>query len=509
MKKKSGPNIIEFTTDKQLLNLSLSPAQTVLLKSVYGLPITKDERALFTQCTGRAVYRTHHQYSEVTVVAGARSGKDSRIAGPIVCFEAFFGGHAERLHKGEKAVIALVATDRDQTQVAFQYIKSYIMDSPYLRAEVAAEPLSNEIQLKSGIRILTFPSSLKSLRAYSIPVAVLDELAFYRFEGGSNSDVEIQASVRRGMIGFTNTRLVKVSTPFLREGVLHRDFEQAYGKDDPDLLVWQASTALMNPSIGKDRLDRERRMDGKRFAREFEAQFVEDTTAFIPQPLIERAVITGREALPALAGRYYIGAVDASGGGSCSFTISVVTLEPDQAGTHRIVECQSKGWEKSRTEALDLEATVSEAASIFTAYGCYSVMSDRYSSGWNRQAFARHGIALIDAPDKSTVYSELEPLFTAGRVELLDTPVKNRQLALLERKMRPGGKPLIGPPRGAHDDYANSFALACVAAAQNADLPPVTYTIPLEERLQLEQAFGSLGDDGGGLTHVHYLDDIR
>src|SRR6266404_4268949 len=180
--RRSGPDIIEFVTDRNLLNLSLSAAQETLLRAAYGLSLTKEQRQIYQACTGRSTYHTGHAFPELTVVAGARSGKDSRVAAPIVCYEAYFGGHAERLHKGEKAVCALVAQDRDAAGVAFSYIKSYVMGSPYLRAEVPEEPLTNELQLASGIRILTFPCSLKSLRAYSIPVAVLDELAFYRLE---------------------------------------------------------------------------------------------------------------------------------------------------------------------------------------------------------------------------------------------------------------------------------------------------------------------------------------
>jgi hypothetical protein len=49
------------------------------------------------------------------------------------------------------------------------------------------------------------------------------------------------------MIGFPTTRLVKISTPYMRGGVLYEDFQSSFGQDDPDLLVWRASSRLMNP----------------------------------------------------------------------------------------------------------------------------------------------------------------------------------------------------------------------------------------------------------------------
>ena len=96
---------------------------------------------------------------------------------------------------------------------------------------------------------MVFPCTLRSLRGWSIPVAVLDELAFFRLEGAADSDVEIQASIRRGMINFPSTKLIKISTPYAKSGVLFDDFRRAYGHENPDLLVWRAPSLLMNPSL--------------------------------------------------------------------------------------------------------------------------------------------------------------------------------------------------------------------------------------------------------------------
>lgn len=63
------------------------------------------------------------------------------------------------------------------------------------------------------------------------------ELSFYRLEGAAESDAEIQASIQRGMIGFPQAWLVKISTPYMRGGVLYEDFTRGWGRDDPDLLV--------------------------------------------------------------------------------------------------------------------------------------------------------------------------------------------------------------------------------------------------------------------------------
>ncbi len=66
------PNIIEFTTDPKLLGLSLSEAQEMLLRAIYGLPLSKAQLGLWRLCTGREKY-PEEPFSEVTVVARGTS----------------------------------------------------------------------------------------------------------------------------------------------------------------------------------------------------------------------------------------------------------------------------------------------------------------------------------------------------------------------------------------------------------------------------------------------------
>ncbi len=100
------------------------------------------------------------------------------------------------------------------------------------------------------------------------------------------------------MLAIPRTLLVKISTPYLKGGVLFDDFSSHWGQDSPDLLVWKASSALMNPTLKLERLERVRRLDPLRFSREYEAEFSDDLTAFLPFAWIEDAVVQGRRELP-------------------------------------------------------------------------------------------------------------------------------------------------------------------------------------------------------------------
>ena len=452
------PDIIEFATDPQLLNLTLSPAQEALLRALYGRPLSPEHIALFHECTGRSDLPTA-PFAEATVIAGARSGKDSRIAAPVVLYEALFGGHEQHLARGERAVIPLVAQDQRATGVAFGYIREYLTQSPLLAGEVA-DVLALELELTNGIRIACFPSTLRSLRGWSIPAGVLDELAFFRLTGQANADTEVQASIRRGMVAFPETRLVKISTPYMRSGVLYDDFVRAFGHNDPDLLVWRASTVLMNPTIRAERLERERRLDSTRYAREYEGEFGEDVDGFLPPGWVDDAIRPGRYKLPPRDGVRYHAAVDPSGGGPDAFTLVVAHAEGVGADA-RIVVDVVRGWSRRGSRAVDLTGAVREIADILTGFHLRQVTDDRHAAGWVRERFEQAGVRYVQsAADSSTSLSELSPLFAEGRIDLLDHPLLAQELKALERRLRAGGKTIIEHPRGGHDDYAVALALA-------------------------------------------------
>ncbi len=473
------PTIIEFVKDPQLLGLSLSPAQETLQRTIYGLPLSEDHLSLYRACTGRQAPPAG-PFGEATVIAGARSGKDSRVASPIVVYEAVFGGHERHLARGERGVIPLVAQDARAARIAFEYIKGYVTGSPLLAALVE-DVLASEIVLTNGLSVSCFPCTLRSLRGWSIPVAVLDELGFYRLEGQVDSDVEIQASIRRGMIAFPTTRLIKISTPYMKSGVLFDDFKRGFGHDDPDLLVWRASSLLMNPSLRAERLDREQRLDPLRFAREYLGEFAEDIDVFLPSAWVEQAVVSGRHELPPDNRFRYVAAVDPSGGGADAFTLVVAHTEG--SGTERrVVQDVMRGWSRRGSESLDLEGVVREIADLVRRYYLTSVSGDRYSAGWVRTAFRAAGISYKDATvrapdgetkylDKATAYLEIQPAFATQRIALLDHPQLIRELKLLESRPRVGGRTLVDHPSGAHDDYANALGLAAALCATRGGAP--------------------------------------
>lgn len=229
----SIPDIITFTTSPEYLGLDISVPQKTLLKVSYGLELDEEEMVHFRQCTGRTIDpRTN--FTTVVVIAGARAGKDSRLGGPTALYEAVLGGH--KISNGETATIGLYAQGKEAAAVTFGYISKYATESAKISELVRGDALRSSIALDTAtgpFTIRTFPATRIAGRAYSFPVAVLNESAFYRFEGAANADTEILTSVRRGMLNFPKRKLLIVSTPYSKAGILYDHSRASMGATTP------------------------------------------------------------------------------------------------------------------------------------------------------------------------------------------------------------------------------------------------------------------------------------
>jgi hypothetical protein len=255
----------------------------------------------------------------------------------------------------------------------------------------------------------------------------------------------------------------------------------------------------MNPTIKAERLDRERRLDPSRFAREYEAEFSEDVDSFLPGAWVEQAVVSDRHELAAQPGMKYVAACDTSGGGADTFSMAIVHSQT-QNSEQKIVQNVMKGWNRSKSGTMDLEGTVKQIAEILKRYKLDEITGDKYAAGWVRERFQAESLRYQDAEiDKSQVYLEVEPLFAQGRIEILDHSQLIRELKILERRPRAGGKTLVDHPSGKHDDYSNALCLAAYKAMSKSGCGIPRFTSAGKLSHTKTDAYAGVGGSWNGL----------
>ena len=119
-----------------------------------------------------------------------------------------------------------------------------------------------------------------------------------------------------------------------------------------------------------------------------------------------------------------------------------------------------------RLAPFNPDAVTADMAKMLREYGLAVCVGDKYAAQWVVQSFASKGIAYTYSHrDRSMIYSDVLPLFTSGRVRLLDNKKLVAQFAGLERQTTSTRDKIDHPP-GAHDDLANAAAGALVLAAR-------------------------------------------
>lgn len=464
-------SLIEAIEDPNLFrplfrDLSTWRAWLAFLKGLFALPLDGPEKEIYSQATGREAV-PERPVREAWVVAGRRSGK-SFMASLVAVYLACFRDYQPHLAPGERAHILVVAADRQQAQVVFQYIRGFLTSNPLLARMVVAER-AESVDLENRVTVSVATCSYRSLRGYTLAAAICDEVAFWRSDDGANPATEVLRALRPALATVPGALLLCITSPYARTGPVWETFQRHYGRDDSSVLVWKAPTRLMNPTIDQVVIDREMEADPEAALSEWEAEFRSDLETFLPWEALEAVVVPGRYELPPVSGVQYLGFVDPSGGRRDAAALAVAHVEGG-----KVVVDLARRWAAPHDPAQ----VVGEMAVVLKGYRVSRVLGDRYGGEWPVQEFKKHGVLYEPArQDKSATYLEFLPLVLSGRVELLDQQRLLAELQGLVRRPRSGGRDLVDHPLGGRDDLANAVAGVVVMAAGRLQDGPVEFQV--------------------------------
>jgi hypothetical protein len=430
---------------------------TAVLKAAYALPMNIGEIMRFKRVAGGRDPPTQ-RVKELFVIAGRRSGKDS-MASLIAAHTAVFNDFEHRLRPGEHASVLCLAVDRNQARIVHRYTRAYFAQ-PLLAPLVIADN-DETLELNNQCEIVISTNNFRSIRGKTLAAAIMDEMCFWRDDEArfANPDKAVYEAIVPGFATLDDQALlVGISTPYMRSGLAYEKWERHFGKNDNEVLVVNGPTTAFNPTVPQRIIDAALKRDREVAKAEWLGEWRDLESAFLPAELIQSAV--DKEVLTRPPrNHYYNGFIDAAGGaGTDSFTAAICHREDGVAVLDVLYE---------KAPPFSPRATVAEIAALFKTYRITRITGDRYAGVWPAEAFAHHAIAYLPSEfSRSEIYVETIPLFTSGRVRLLDHPKLIDQFAGLRRKVQPGGRENIDHQSNAHDDLSNAAAgglTACVA----------------------------------------------
>jgi hypothetical protein len=460
----SAPNIIAALNDPKLFEPSFRgptwDGWRTVLKAAYGLPLTDDETVFFKSIAGDREPPTA-PVRELWCIAGRGAGKDS-IASIIAAFSSATFAGQDRLRGGERALVMCLACDRDQSRIVLNYTRSYFHDIPML-ARLKGTDTAIGFPLKNGVDVAVATNSFRSVRGRPIVCAILDEVAFWRDETSSKPDEEVYDAILPALARVPGSMLIAISSPYRKAGLLYRKFKKHYGEPG-DILVIRAPTRVLNPTIPQEVVDRALEENFAKASAEWMAEFRSDISGYLDFEVVEAAADVGVTVRPPQKHFYYRSFSDPGGGVRDSFTCAITHVENEIVILDCLIEIKAP---------FNPTAAVEIIAKVLKEYRLHETVGDKYAAQWVVDAFAKCGINYKHSErDRSAIYGDALPLFTSGKVRLLDNKKMINQFASLERRTSSVGKDKIDHGTGGHDDLCNAVAGAMVLAATPLYTPP-------------------------------------
>lgn len=383
---------------------------------------------------------------------------------------------------------------------SLHFIRAVLESSPLLAKEMV-QITADRIDLKNRFTIACVPATLKSVRGFASPVSVLDEVGvWYQEAESANPDYEIYRALSPGQVQFPDRKIVGISTPWNKAGLLFQYaeagtegwklYQDSAREQYRDVLVIAGATAVMgNPLVNREFLVRERERDERAFEREILAEFQDSISGFIPTILVEHARQAGIYERPYDAKWTYYPAIDPAFRRD-AFAFTVVHNENGV-----IVQDCVRRFMARPGEVLSPEAILDSIVPLLLEYRSSVVYSDQYHLESLGQLLRMRGIEIIPvtftAKSKSQLFGNLQQLFLQRKIQLLDDAETIRELKSLERVLTGGGSVQISAPQGLHDDMASVLAIAAsqsvydgAAREVGSSGPPKEPTI--HERIQTQ-----------------------
>jgi hypothetical protein len=399
-----------------------------IAKLISGEPLDEREAQLFRECTGRQTLPTA-PVTRLVALIGRRGGKDRFMSAVAVHRAALSGSWRSVMSAGEQASVILLGADKKQARILRRYCQG-LLATPMLAAEVTRT--SDEmVEFRSGatLEIVTNDGSLVRGRS---AIAVLGSECCYwdTREGAASSDEDVVAAALPAMSMTPGGGLLMLASSVgRRAGYMHRRWKELFGVDDAEDVCWLASSRTMNPQLSEKIVAKAYADDPQRAKAEFGSEWRHDLAAFISRELVEAAVDRGVLTRPPIKGARYFAFVDVSGGVADAYALAIAS----KIGDKIVLDCLV-----SRKAPFNPATVTADMAAVAKEYGITLVTGDRYSAQWAVQSWASQGIRYLHSDDdRSQIYVNALPLFSAGRARLLDNPKLIGQLCALERRQTP------------------------------------------------------------------------
>jgi hypothetical protein len=219
-----------------------------IAKAIYGEKLTKKETEFFKSIAGDRD-PPRRRVREVWLIVGRRGGKDS-FASALAAYHAAGIDYSAILRPGEKVSVQCLACDKRQARIILNYTKGYFYRQPLLN-QLVVNDVGEGLDLSNSCEVRVYSNNIASVRGVAASLVVMDEAAFYQDADSASASAQEVYNSAIPSLATADGMLLGISTPYRKSGLLYDKFSKHFGKDDPDVLVIQAPSLALNPTLNK------------------------------------------------------------------------------------------------------------------------------------------------------------------------------------------------------------------------------------------------------------------
>lgn len=453
-------NIIEFANDVLKVSFKERPAQEVILRALYGLPLNSEQLAIYKLLTGNVEeFEAGIEKTEGIFDIGARGGK-SFMTSIVALYEATRDKWKQYLTIGETGYAVIIATRQKQAEDIIQKACSRMLEDSDISWMMRTYPLKASLELTNGMTIASFPCNSTAARGLPIFLLIFDEIAWYRTEG-VKADYAIFNALNPRRAQFPGAKCLKITTPAGKQGLFWMEFDEGFKV--PSRLTVKGNTRLVNPMIPQEFIDKEYKRDPDNAAMEFGAEFAETVSGFFASCIDQLKACFSEpvEDMPYRADYVYYSAIDQSGlAGRDKFGYAIA--HKDGRFNRIIVDCVRE-WETKNADLI-----LEDLRQLNGIYHCVEVTKDSYAGGWVTNALEKRGLTVNDSERLPVVYTNLKTLVLAQRLVMPCHPSLMSSLLQTQAFYSKSNNLTIGHERTleGHGDLANAVARAIYEASR-------------------------------------------
>ena len=326
-------SIIDYVDRFKLLPGGLFPVQKFILKLYYGIPLDKINKSI--KVSNRLNTKILYEFTEVeylkylysqgrcnikeqdniirhelVLVLGRRSGKStmSAIIASYEMYKLLRRGNPQSYYgipDGSEIRILCIANDKEQASIVYGEMTGYVDRVDYFKSALVNSTQTfmkfqtdqdKKHKIKPSITA-TFKSCIaKGLRGRGIMCYILDELAFF-IDTGKSGGKQIYRAINPSIaqfspkdpkdkhipLGRSDGRAIAISSPDARDGFFYELYQMSLsgGNESSNMLMIQAPTWEVNPTLDKSYYITELAKDSRAFMTEHGAEFSDRVRGWI------------------------------------------------------------------------------------------------------------------------------------------------------------------------------------------------------------------------------------